>query len=121
MKIADKEVNGVLVVSVEGRLTAATEGLFKSETGGLLTKSDKTVFDCSNLEYIGSTGLGVIVRFYKELKTRGGRLALAALQPKPRLVFEITRANKIFDIFDSLDAAIKFLKSDADSTAETEY
>lgn len=43
MKIADKEINGTLVVSVDGRLTAATEGLFKSEMSGLLTKSDKIV------------------------------------------------------------------------------
>lgn len=112
MKIADKEMNGALVVSVEGRLTASTEGLFKSEMSGLLTKSAKIVFDCSTLEYLDSTGLGLIVRFYKDVKARGGKMALAVLQPKPKLVFEITRANKIFDIFDSLDAAIEFLKND---------
>lgn len=111
MQITDKEISGALVVEVAGRLTAATEGLFKSEMSSLLTKADKLVFDCSQMEYLDSTGLGLIVCFYKDFKARGGKLALANLQPKPKLVFEITRANKIFDIYDTIEKAVEFVNS----------
>lgn len=62
------------------------------------------------MDYIDSTGLGVVVRFFKEFTAQGGKFALASLQPKPKLVFEITRAYKIFDIFDSADLAAESFK-----------
>lgn len=110
MQITDREIDGVLVIGIEGRLTAGSDGLFKSEMTGRMTKSDKIVFDCSALEYIDSTGLGLIVRFYKDFTNGGGKFALAALQSKPKLVFEITRASKIFDLFDAVESAVEFLK-----------
>jgi len=58
------------------------------------------------MEYVDSTGLGAMVFILQKLSDEGGRLALACLQPKPRIVFNITKAYKIFEIFDSVDAAI---------------
>lgn len=110
MQITDKEIDGVLVIEIEGRLTVGTDGLFKSEMASRISRADKIVFDCSKLEYIDSTGLGLIVHFYKDFSANEGKFALAKLQTKPKLVFEITRASKIFNIFDSVDAAVAALK-----------
>ena len=67
------------------------------------------ILDCSELDYIDSTGLGVMVKFYKNVTANGGNYVLAALQDKPRLVFEITRANRVFNIFKTVDEALKAL------------
>lgn len=110
MQIILSENSGVTVVSIEGRLTVGSESSFKSEVATLPKGVSKIVLDCSKMEYIDSTGLGVVVRFFKEFSANGGKLVIAALQPKPRIVFEITRAYKIFDIFDSVDLAAQSFK-----------
>lgn len=110
MQITDKEMDGILVISIEGRLTVGTDGLFKSEMASRLSRADKIIFDCTGLEYLDSTGLGLIVHFYKDFSANGGKFALANLQTKPKLVFEITRASKIFNIYNTVDEAIAALK-----------
>ncbi len=105
MQITVKEDGDVHFVSIDGRFTVGNEGLFKNEMASFGDKASKIVFDCSKMEYIDSTGLGMVVRFFKDFTSKGGKFALAALQPKPKMVFEITRAYKIFDIFDSAQQA----------------
>jgi len=108
MQIIISETNGILIASVDGRLTVGSEDLFKTEMEKYMERP-KIILDCAKMEYIDSTGLGVVVRFFKEFSSRGGKFALVALQPKPKLVFEITRAYKIFEIFDSVESALKSL------------
>jgi len=110
MQILSQETEGVLLVCPEGRLTVGTSDAFKKELDGFSTKAVKIVLDCSKMEYIDSTGLGIVVRFFKDFTGRGGKFAICGLLPKPKLVFEITRAYKIFDIFDTTHAAIASLK-----------
>ncbi len=110
MHITISEVDGVHFAAVDGRFTVGNEGTFKSEMACVSGKASKIVLDCSKMEYIDSTGLGAVVRFFKEFTEKGGKFALAALQSKPRLVFEITRAYKIFDIFDTPELAAKSFK-----------
>jgi len=110
MQITSKEVDGILVVSIKGRLTVGSDGFFRSETAGFSEKFQKIVMDCSEMEYIDSTGLGLIVRFFKEFTDAGGKFVLAALQPKPKLVFEITSASKIFEIYENVEKALEALR-----------
>ena len=110
MEITSSKSDDVLVIKISGRLTVSSELIFKAETAKYAENSKKIVLDCSDMEYLDSTGLGLIVRFYKDFTSNGGKFALAALQAKPKLVFEITRAYKIFDIFDTLPAAVASLK-----------
>lgn len=110
MQIKLSERDDVFFVEIEGRFTVGSEGIFKTEMASLGGKASKIVFDCSKMEYIDSTGLGAVVRFFKEFTAKGGKFALAALQPKPKMVFEITRAYKIFDIFDNAGQAAESFK-----------
>lgn len=106
MQIIATHSSNVLILKIKGRITVSDELLFKGETAKYSENEKNIVLDCSEMEYIDSTGLGLIVRFFKSFTSTGGKLALASLQPKPKLVFEITRAYKIFDIFDTTEAAI---------------
>lgn len=105
MEITDKELDGVLVGMISGRLTADCADHFKRYIGEAAAKHSKIVLDLSGMEYIDSTGLGAMVYALQKLTDEGGKLKLACLQPKPRVVFNITKAYKIFEIFDSVEAA----------------
>ncbi len=106
MEIKEREEGRILVVSVVGRLTADCSDQFKRHLNECRAKNDRIVLDLTDMDYVDSTGLGAMVFVLQKMADDGGKLSLAALQAKPRVVFNITKAYKIFDIFDSVESAV---------------
>lgn len=69
---------------------------------GLLVFLDKRpcsmVLNCANLEYIDSTGLGVLVSTIKKVRENGGKIEIKNLKPYIYKIFELTNLNRLFDI-----------------------
>jgi anti-sigma B factor antagonist len=65
------------------------------------------LYDFGNIHYISSSVLGFLITSYRELKAQGGQLKLANVQPSVMNVFEITRLNRILQIFNDVDTALK--------------
>lgn len=105
IKVSDKDA--VKVISIVGRFDASNAPNLKNTFRDLTAQDKNFVMDLAGMEYIDSTGLGSIVSCLKSATEKGGDVKLACLQAKPRMIFEITRAYKIFDIFDDLDTAVK--------------
>ena len=61
----------------------------------------------AGVDFLDSAGLGSLIALLKRVSERGGDMKIAGLQKKVRMVFEITRAFKVFDIFDNPDEALK--------------
>jgi len=111
MQLKSYDKDRITVVEIEGRLDASCAPVFKAKFRELAAKQNNFVFDLSKMDYIDSTGLGSIVSCLKVVSESSGDVKLACLTDKPRMIFEITRAYKIFDIFDDLNAAIEsFIK-----------
>lgn len=106
MEIKSYEDNGVIVMSIAGRLDAENAETLKTEFKKKLQSETKIVFDLRDLEYLDSTGLGAIVFCLKNCNESHGKLKLANLGEPPRMIFEVTRAYRLFDIYDSLEQAI---------------
>jgi anti-sigma B factor antagonist len=58
------------------------------------------------VDFLDSTGLGVLVGGLKRVKVRDGELSIVAGQDKILKIFDITGLNKVFSIHDSLEAAV---------------
>jgi anti-sigma B factor antagonist len=56
------------------------------------------VFKCDNLDYIDSTGLGVLISFYKTIKTNNKTVYFEKLKPSIQKIFSLTGLDKIFSI-----------------------
>lgn len=65
------------------------------------------VLDFSSTEAIDSTALGAIVQIFKVLRSEQRELRLASVSDPVRRVFAITRLDRVFDIFDSAEAAAR--------------
>ena len=82
-------------VQVRGRLDA-------SEADGALATLDQlpgpVALDCSELEYISSAGISVIMRTLRRLKSKGSHLSLTGLSPRVRSVFVYAGLDKVLDI-----------------------
>ncbi|MDX9753635.1 MAG: STAS domain-containing protein [bacterium] len=65
------------------------------------------LFDFSNIHYISSSVLGFLITAYRELEARGGRLKLVNVQPSVANVLEITRLNRVLEMFNDKETAIR--------------
>ncbi len=109
MEISSYEKSGVIVIVPEGRLDAQFAEALRAEFLKHIATHRRFVLDCHGLDYLDSTGLGVMVFCLKSSNEYGGDLKLACVTESARMILEITRAYKIFDIYDTLDAAIEAL------------
>ena len=107
MELNFELVEDVGILSLSGRLDSSNVNILKEEFSRHINDEPKFVINLQSLEFIDSTGLGGLVSCLKKCIEAGGDLKIAKLPPKPRMVFEITRAHKVFDIFDDLDAAVE--------------
>lgn len=70
------------------------------------TSVKNVVVDMGGVAMVDSAGLGVLIALLKQVAERGGDLRLANIQKRVRMVFEITRTHRLFDIFDSVEEAL---------------
>ena len=105
-----KEKN-YLIIKIVGRLDISNTAQFKSEVSESIEDAKIVILELSELEFMDSTGLGSIISILKIISKNGGNIFVANLQEKPRILFEITRANRIFDIYNSLEDAINAVEN----------
>ena len=88
----------VLKVAVEGRLVAAVVPAMREDILGRITDGMNVLFDLSKMVHIDSSGLGMLVQVLQKVKSVGGKVVIAALQPGPKIVFDITKVSRVFEI-----------------------
>ena len=93
-----KEEGKLLTVAVEGRLVAAVAPDLREDILGKMTEGVNVLFDLSRMNHIDSSGLGALVQIRQKAKAGGGKVVLAALQPAPKIVFDITKVSRVFEI-----------------------
>ena len=63
------------------------------------------LLDVSELSYVNSSGLGIMINFLKNLRNNGRKLVLINPSVEVRMLFEITSLDKMFQIAKNLDEA----------------
>jgi anti-sigma B factor antagonist len=101
------DVAGWTVVSVYGELDVATAPTLREQLINLVGDgSTRLVLDLEGVDFLDSTGLGVIVSALKRSRTQGGDLRLVCTQARIKRLFEITGLDKAVPLLPSLDAAV---------------
>lgn len=109
LKLSDKQVDGVEVVSLEGRIVLGEESnALREKVKGFLAAGKKNiVLNMSNVTYIDSAGLGTLVASHHSAKTQGASLRLSNLGAKFQEVLQVTKLLTVFEVYDSEAAAIR--------------
>lgn len=99
MKTEIKTEGNMVSVMIEGRLDTANAVECEKDFQPLRDNADKEiVLDCTNLEYISSSGLRLFLSLRKDVQTQGGKLIIEHINDDIRNVFTITGFFKLFDI-----------------------
>lgn len=69
------------------------------------TPGIRLVLSFKNVEHLSSAALGMLITLRKKVEEGGGRLRLSDINPQIFEVFKITRLNKVFDIYPTIDKA----------------
>jgi anti-anti-sigma factor len=104
--VTEQREGEVVVLEVSGRLDSAGAAAFEEELLGRISKGDRhIVVDCSELRYINSAGLRVLLVAAKRLSADGGAIALAQASGQMRSVVEIVGFDSVFPVCDTVDEA----------------
>jgi len=108
MKITVTEKNGVTILSLRAeRFDAHNSEIVKEQIKDLYAAGAKKVLvDLGEVRFIDSSGLGALVSGFKSAVSNRGRLTLSGLQSQVESMFELTRLNRVFDIFPTAEEAL---------------
>lgn len=106
MKITEKESEGIWIISISGRFTMDCIEGFRKKLAETMLKRKRIVLNLAEMEYIDGSGLTLFCSYQRRIKESGGSLILACMQAGPRIVFNVTKTFKIFNIYNTLDSAI---------------
>jgi anti-sigma B factor antagonist len=96
------------VVHVSGEIDVYTAPTLREELAGLVDEGKTDiVVDLTDVAFMDSTGLGVLVGALKRVRTTGGELRLVIDQEKVLKVFRITALTQVFQIHPTLDEALQ--------------
>jgi anti-sigma B factor antagonist len=112
MKASSRQVNGVTVVDMSGRITLGEGSVVLRETvRDLLSKGEKKILlNLGNVTYIDSSGIGELVSAFTSVRNQGGELKLLNLTKKVHDLLQITKLYTVFDIKDDETSAIGAFK-----------
>ncbi len=108
MNLLEEKYDDVYVITVAmDRATVSEADEFKETiTKKIESGFDKIVVDLSEVEFIDSSFLGVLVTTLKRVVAKDGDLKLVGFQPAVRSMFELTRMFRVFDTFERVDQAV---------------
>jgi anti-sigma B factor antagonist len=106
LSIGTETRDGANVVHVEGELDVYTCPQLKEILDGFDRGGEQVVLDLSEVQFIDSTALGMLVAAYQRIHGDGGHLRLVADDPFLLKVFHITSFDGLLSIFPTVDDAI---------------
>jgi anti-sigma B factor antagonist len=112
MKASNRQVNGVTVVDMSGRITLGEGSVVLRESiRDLVAKGQKKILlNLGDVTYIDSSGIGELVSAFTTVRNQGGELKLLNLTKKVHDLLQITKLYTVFDIKDDETAAVGSFK-----------
>jgi len=109
MKVKAYEKGGVAVIEPSGKLMGGADtGELDEKLYALLGRGQlKVVIDLGQTDWMNSSGIAILIHHWKKFNDAGGKLKLANLTRKIEKIMVIAKLTTVFDVFDSLDDAIK--------------
>lgn len=101
MTIEIKEENGNIKALLKGRLDTAAAADIAPQFNTLCENADKEItLDFTDLEYISSSGLRLLIGLRKESAAKGGKVIIEKINDSIRNVFTMTGFYSLFEIKD---------------------
>ncbi len=107
MNLKHDKTNGFSILTVlEERIDAHNSGELKDYLLQMIEKGEnRIIVQLDQVRFIDSSGLGALLSGNKHIALKSGKFSLAGIQKQVLTVFELTRLNRVFEIYADLDEA----------------
>ena len=107
LTLETEEVQGSMILTVGGEIDVYTAPRLRDRITELVGQgSYDLIIDMEGVEFLDSTGLGVLVGGLKKVRAHDGSLQLICTQERLLKIFRITGLAKVFAIHESAAAAV---------------
>ena len=107
MNLNQEKINGYSALTIQDeRIDAHNSGDLKGILLQLIEAGeDRIIVDLRHVRFIDSSGLGALLSGNKHIIAKAGKFALTNIQKQVLSMFELTRLNRVFDIYADIDEA----------------
>lgn len=113
MDVTTRTIKDVLLVQITGRIDFSNTKDFEDRLLGAVAnppqRQGKAVLDLGGMSYMSSSGLRVLMMACKHFKSIDGLIVVASLQPMLQEIFRISRFDKILQVYETVEKALKAL------------
>ena len=108
LKTSTRQVQDVTIVDLGGRITLGEASVaVRDLINNLISKGNKKIlFNLAEVNYIDSSGIGVLVSSFTSVRSQGGELKLVNMTKRIRDLLQITKLYSLFDIKDDEATAV---------------
>jgi anti-sigma B factor antagonist len=108
VQIATRQTEGRVILDVSGDIDLANSPAMRKMLLGEIKekRTPKVLLNLKGVRYIDSSGIASLVEGLKAARDLGSRLVLYGLSPAVREVMELSRLQRIFEIYDSEEQAL---------------
>lgn len=113
MKLTDREESGVVILEPKGKIMGGPDATILNERLHDFIKTDKrnVIIDLGKVDWMNSTGLGILISGLTTMRNNGGDLKLVNVTEKIESLLTITKLITVFENYDSIDDAVKSFKT----------
>ncbi len=105
-----------IVITLNGYIDIYTSAFFQAQIEKIMGAGFiNLIFDCKNLDYVSSTGIGVFSSLLKNIKLQSGDIALVGMPGKVYEVFQLLGFVQLFRFYDTLEAALSCFCTEGDT------
>ena len=110
LTLATSEVEGATIIAVGGEIDVYTAPKLREEIHRRLDQGDtRIVVDLTNVAYMDSSGLGVLIGALKRAREENGDLIVASPNPRIARILDVTGLSKIFNVHAGTQEAVDAL------------
>ena len=108
MNIKEREEQGVVILELSGKIMGGPDATLLNDKLHELIESEKKhiVADLQNVNWMNSSGLGILIGGLTTMRNNGGDLKLANITERIQSLLMITNLLTVFESHDTLDKAI---------------
>jgi len=118
MKLSSRQVAGVILLDLSGRIVLGEAAPLRDTVKLLLANGEKKfLLNLAEVQYIDSSGLGELISAYTTIRNKGGQLHLLNLTHRVRDLLQLTKLYTVFEVSNDEAEAIESLNKTSDSAA----
>jgi len=108
VRIKDKAAGAVTLLELSGKIMGGDDyDVFQSKVKSLVAEGKVDVLlDMSGVDWVNSTGLGILVTGYTTLRKNNGRMKICCVSRRVDDILIVSGLKKVFEVFDKREEAL---------------